>query len=583
VSRPPATFESALDDLDPEERTSFVAAVYDARGWVSERVGTAVSVRPPGDGADQRRVAPPGVATVDRVTTLSYEELRGMLRYAISSDDRTRLCRRFFDRPPESVGLTGSPARAPDDARHDADGSESQRSRSGAPTVESPDDEGTDNARGRSSDPPDETAPEAPEADGNGDRFSVPPLPVFVVALALALVLAAAVVAALFTAWPVVPTPDSAEPGPATETPGVENTSVTASPPAADDETATADGSSGASGESVEDSAWGRQIVLEASYPPGVGVDGVENVSTLAAAHRSTLSNRSYRLSVTSRESVDGTPTAVAWERTVVETAARHRSTVRVAGAFRWPPSGVANASTYANGTTRVVRTGANTDADGNVRFESSAAETRSPSGPGHRVVGPAPDTDPFAPRTASVLRGTLAGSDTAVTGSFERGGLRYFWIDVRDTSAASRVDAGTLLVDERGLVHEMRYARTTISLDSTLVRRIVTVRITPGNVTLVPPPWYRSTEEADRRSSLSSAGSDPRLGSRYARLTGRVRGTAYRHGERGGPAWGARRVAATGGGGSTFDPPNSDTASRHPSADSRDPQPDRRPGRLSW
>jgi hypothetical protein len=53
-------------------------------------------------------------------------------------------------------------------------------------------------------------------------------------------------------------------------------------------------------------------------------------------------------------------------------------------------------------------------------------------------------------------------------------------------------VDGGTLLVDERGLVHEARYTRTAVSLDSTPIRRTVVFRVTPGDVTVSPPPWYR-------------------------------------------------------------------------------------------
>jgi hypothetical protein len=497
VSRPRVEFEVALDDLDPGERASFVAAVYDARGWEGERVGVIVSVRPPFEGADPQRVAPPGVTATDGVAPLPLEDLREMLRYAVTPDDRTRLCHRFFDASPDAVGLTVSNIGVPADDVDDTYGRKVRQPSATEPSTGSSGG-GTDDALARSADDgPDDD-------DGGGDRRTVVALSsVSIVAVVLALVLTSAIVAvAPFATGPVVPIDDSSGSASAGETPSVENASEDSETPLADDQTATDGGSSSENADSIEDSASGRQVVLEESYPPGVGVDGVENVSMLAAAHYSTLSAESYRLSVTNRESVDGQRTAVAWERTVVETPARHRSTVRVAGTFRWPPSGVANASTYANGTKRIVRVGSNTDADGNVRFESPPVSNSSVPDADHRVIGPAPDTDPFAVRTASLLRRALSGTDTAVTGSFERGGRTYLWIEIRSASMTSGADEGTLLVDERGLVHGMRYARTVVSLDSTPVRRTITLRITPSNVTLVPPPWYRPENTADRRRS---------------------------------------------------------------------------------
>jgi hypothetical protein len=485
VSRSPSGFETAVDDLDPEERASFVTAVYDARGWEAERVGTVVSVRPPIGGADSRRVAPPGVTATDGVVALSSADLLEMMRYAVASDDRGRLCRRFFDRSAEAVGVTDAHTGTPAEGLRTADEQEARR----AP-VASPD--GT-SERGDPDDAPGRPTDGASDDDRGGDRRTLAtPSARSAVAVALGLVCAVVVVAALAT-WAGVPADDSPGSAPVGEAPGVGNASTAAEP----SETPTDGRSSDGGDDPIEDSASGRQIVLETSYPPGVGVDGVENASVLAAAHRSALSGRSYRLSITSREAVDGLRTAVAWEWTVVETASRYRSTVRVAGTFRRSPPGVANASTYANGTARIARVGPNTDADGTVRFESPPADNRSPSDPGHRVVGPAPDADPFAGRTASILRRALSGTGTAVTGTVERDGTTYFRIEIRNASPAFGADGGALIVDERGLVHEIRYARTVVSLDSVPVKWTITVRITPSNATLVSPPWYRPAARA--------------------------------------------------------------------------------------
>jgi len=501
VSRSSVGFEAAVDDLDPEERASFVAAVYDARGWETERVGTVVSVRRPAGGTDPRRVAPPKVTADDGVRTLPLEDLREMLRYAVDRADRARLCRRFFDSPADEVELV-DPTGTPGGGDRDAD--ESADRWSGPPDGASEDVKVDTPARPAGG--PDGAVDGDPDESGaSGNRpLAEPPLRATVV-LAIVLV---CIVAVPFATWAVLPIEDGSGLAPGDEDPSVGNASGDADGPPEADATATAERSSDADDDLIEDSAAGRQIVLERSYPPGVGVDGVENASALAAAHRSALSGRSYRISITNREAVDGLRTAVAWEWTVVESASRYRSTVRVAGTFRWSPSGVANASTYANGTARVVRVGSNTDPDGTIRFESPPPENQSVPDPGYRVVGSAPDADPFAGRTASILRRALSGTETAVTGTVERDGTTYFRIEVRNASAASGADEGTLLVDDRGLVHEIRYARTVVSLDSVPVRRTVTVRVTPGNVTLVSPPWYRSADAADRRRPLVAVGS---------------------------------------------------------------------------
>jgi hypothetical protein len=500
VPTPPVGFEAAFGDLDPEERASFVAAVYDARGWESERVGTVVSVRQPAGGTDPRRVAPPGVTASDDVRTLPLDDLREMLRYAVPPTDRSRLYDRFFDESLDAVESVG-PTETSDEGGRDAGEPDGRRSAHVDPPDESSKDSGAEDAPDR----PVEGSDDAPN-DGGSGRRTLAALPSRSV-VAVALVVACGIVAAPF-ALAVVPIGDSPGSVSVDETPGVGNASADTETPSEPDGAATGSDPSTTDDDQIEDSATGRQIVLETSYPPGVGVDGVENASALAAAHRATLSNGSYRLSVTNRESVDGRRTAVAWERTTVEAPDRYRSTVRVAGAFRWPPTGVANASTYANGTKRVVRVGPTTDADGTVRFESPVERNQSVSDPDYRVAGPASDTDPFAVRTVSLLERALLGADTTVTGTFERDGLAYFWIEIRNASSTSGADKGTLLVDERGLVHEIRYARTVISLDSVPVRRTVTVRVTPGNVTLVSPPWYRPADADERRSGVIHDGS---------------------------------------------------------------------------
>ena len=481
MSRSSDGFASAVEGFEGTERVAFVAAVYEARGWETERADTAVLVRPPGDGSDRRRVLPPGGdggSDAPGATRLDAADLRRMVRYAVTPADRARLCRRFFDRSPAAMGLTGCADTASSDAGADtADAPESRADRVDGPALDGTDHLGDDTA-----------VADGADADERGGRRRLVPAPTRS-GVALAFVCVVAVV--LFAVGPLAPAGERTGSAPAADPPGGANVSADVSVTPTDDGTATPNASPVAPDEPVENSAPGRAAVLEEWYPPGIDTGGVENASALAAAHRRALADQPYQLSITYRESVDGDPAAVAWERTTVATPGRHRSTVRVLGTFRWPPSGIANASTYANGTARVVRVGPNTDPDGRIRFErppepnGSAATT-------HLVVGPAPDTDPFAPRTASVLKRAVSGTETTLSGTFEHGDTRYLWIEFGDQSGATGTGAGCLIVDERGLVHEMHYSRSVVALDSTRVRRTVTLRITPGNVTTTTPPWYR-------------------------------------------------------------------------------------------
>ncbi|MFB6256308.1 MAG: hypothetical protein ABEH58_06210 [Haloplanus sp.] len=485
MPRPSDTFETVLDGLDPAERAAFVAAVYAARGWGSERTDTVVFVRPPGGAGDGRRLVPPGVEAPDDAAKLDPAELRESVRYAVTSDERTRLCRQFFDRPPDAVGLA---ATAPETRPTAGDAPGDDRSGSDASPVDDgvrPDATHRTERNDAGAAPASETVTDDDGAAAGGRRTLAASRPL----LAAGVVLACAIAVVLFVAPPGVIVGDSGPDGPtpALSTPNASDTPVAATTTPAD-ERGTAPVPSN---ESVEDSASGRLAVLERSYPPGVGVDGVENASALTAAHAAALSGRSYRLSVVVREFAGGRPTAVAWERTLVAGPARYRSRVRVAGTFRRPPDAVAPTSTYADGTTRVVRVGSDTAPDGRIRFADSPAGNGSDTR-GHRITGPAPDADSFASRTASLLRGTLAQTETNVTGSFEDDGTTHFWVAVKSVSPVANVDRGTLLIDERGVVREVRYTRTAVATDATTVRQTVVIRITPGEVTVTPPPWYR-------------------------------------------------------------------------------------------
>jgi hypothetical protein len=185
----------------------------------------------------------------------------------------------------------------------------------------------------------------------------------------------------------------------------------------------------------------------------------------------------------------DGDPTAVARERTAVESASPYRSTVRVDGTFRRDPRAIADVSAYANGSVRIVRVNGRTDSAGTIEFTEPLA-----GGPATtRVDGPVDGTDPFAARTAAYLRRTLVVMNATIVDSFERDGTRYVWFDLSRQPMPGTAMGGSVLADERGLVHAIRYEQVQTTMGSPSMRTVVTLRITPENVTATPPPWAQS------------------------------------------------------------------------------------------
>ena len=164
-------------------------------------------------------------------------------------------------------------------------------------------------------------------------------------------------------------------------------------------------------------------VRVREGYPPGVDAGGVTNASALAAAHRTALTNGSYRLSVEYREYVGGRPTGRVHEQTLVENATRYRSTVTTVGAFRGDAWAAANATTYADGERAYTRLTNETYADGTVILTESATAAESAGGDGWRSVAVTADRDRFASRTAGYLLWLLDDGDSTVVGSFERDG----------------------------------------------------------------------------------------------------------------------------------------------------------------
>jgi hypothetical protein len=474
----PAAFRELLRGLDSEELTAFVAAVYEARGWTTERDGDDVLVRPDGerdwhrlavDPADSRpadadRVVVPTLAgepNADADRLLDAADILELLRYAVDDDARTRLFREFFDREP--TAFEGSDGRTDPSGPSEITSDSPVASDASAPTPSFDVPDVASDATDR-----DDDASAADPSRRFGRRLAV--------AVAVLLVVGGVAVAVGPTLAPS--SGDGDDPDAA-----VGGNASTGPPTAVDDAgTAVDDG--------AEPTPVAGTVAVDGPFPPGVGPSGIENASALVAAHEAALDGRSYRLSVVAREFVGGRPTAVARERTVVEGPARYRSDVRVIGTFRQEPRAIGSVSTYANGTTRFVRLTSDTDADGTIRFTERGNESGAAGGPGWRSVAADPAADPFANRTATHLRGALDVGDAAIVGSFERDGTTYVWIDLRRRPPGGTDAIDSVLVDEHGLVHEIRHEYAYLPAEASTVRTVTTVRIQPANVTASPPSW---------------------------------------------------------------------------------------------
>jgi hypothetical protein len=454
---PGETVRDCLAGLDAAALTAFVVAVYDARGWTVEREGDAADLLATPPGADRPRrltvscddAVAVTVGHEDEVTTLDADDIGRMAWYALDSAARERLFRDFFDADP---GDFDAPSTA--DVSNDAD--EELSRAAGGP------------AGNRERDPPgdrerDSRGSDEADANGSGDEDGVPARRAF--AAGLVIVLVVAVVAAT---------------GPALTSSGMDGSEVNG----ADDTNSTPSDYSAAEAATRRlDTGWNatadgedpaRPGVIAVSSapdprPPGVTAVGLANASALIDAHVAALDGQPYRLTVHHREFVDGAPTGFVAERTVVENDTHYRTDLRWVGTVRQDPRAVGNTSAFA---------------DGQVRYVRLAGEA------GATVETELRPEDRIAARSERYIRGVLSGSDTRVVGAFERDGTTRVWIAVSRDAGAGSETTGSLLVDERGLVHELHHEYVYRPSDGPPVRVVVTMRLAPGNVSASPPPW---------------------------------------------------------------------------------------------
>ncbi|WP_049935262.1 hypothetical protein [Haloplanus natans] len=447
TSVPGTAFRAHLATLDRETAIAFTAAVYDARGWTVERDADDTAdllATPPGADRPRRLVVRVGgdgtTAPSDADRLVDAATLHELVAYALPTTERTRLCRDVFDRDPGSFGAAEEcGGDGPDTTGRRAantDGLDEDRN----------DDSGA--AEGRDGASPRPVAPASDDGVGksgpDGDRSEWLGR-VAVVGLALSLALGG-VVTATGSSGVDIGSPAALFGGNGTET--------------ATDESA-------------------------AAFPRGIDETGVTNAAALANAHEATLSNRSYRLTVTYREFEDGELRGVAHERALVASPDRYRSRVRRLGSLGHEETVVASGSMYANGSVGYIRTG------NGVRRRMAVRST----------LGSSAEAVSFVDRTERTIQWYLSANETRIVGRTERNETTTYRVAFEgDPWPESRNVTGWARVDETGLVRELHRSYTPAIEPG--VRIEVTIRIVPGPVTVTRPAWMAATNTtADGRA----------------------------------------------------------------------------------
>lgn len=309
-------------DASPETAAAFVADLYEARGWAVDRTGERqllvsadgherrIGVVHPADSvpaADlvdwaETVVAPDGVARVPGdVDVVGADTLRRRLAYAVDRPvAREILESRFGWVPPQASGDSGG---APDGATTGNDGAGGAQPAAGV--LGSP---------------------------GGQSRVFLAALVVLAFAGGLAVVMAEQLDGGAQA--DTVPEQGAGTPAAtATATP-FETRAATATPtPMA-----------------------GAADVDPSKLPPGVEQSGAIDRVLLTRAHESALENRSYRLTISYSETVDGRPVGVYTEIIRVENDTHYSATVTEHGRLRAPKPTLAETDVYADGSVRFER-----------------------------------------------------------------------------------------------------------------------------------------------------------------------------------------------------------------------------------
>jgi hypothetical protein len=233
-----------------------------------------------------------------------------------------------------------------------------------------------------------------------------------------------------------------------------------------------------------------------ASFPPGLGPDGVTDYDALADAHAHAVTGQSYRLTITHREYIDGKPTAYRRETVFVAEPTVYRTELDGAGNLERGPLVVARVEAFADGEARYEHRVVADEFDRSYTVDAVDSDL---------APGVQNGEGRYADRVEQYVGWFLSVSESDVVDSFERDGTRYYWVRLgTDTYAGIENSTGSALVDENGVVHEVRRQYDYPGNDG--VSAVVSIRYTDfGTTTVSPPAWYEERVGATNATTANA------------------------------------------------------------------------------
>ena len=241
----------------------------------------------------------------------------------------------------------------------------------------------------------------------------------------------------------------------------------------------------------------GAQSLQMGGLPPGVTADGSIDEGVLANAHARAVTGQSYRLTITHRELVDGRETAYRRETVFVAAPNRYRTELTGAGRLQHSTLSIASVEAYA---------------DGSSRFERQVTDDgfdRAPPRP-QTVRGVRNGEGRYADRVEDYIEWYLSVSESSIVDIVERNGTRYFWLTLgADPYVGVENSSGSALVDENGVVHEVRRQYDVPRSDG--VSAVVSFRYTDfGSTTVSPPAWHETRTNTTPAATTESVTTTP-------------------------------------------------------------------------
>lgn len=459
-----ATFRELLADCSRSAFAAFVADVWAARGRDVTRDGDRLvlpgdtELRPVVDLEGEPPTVDHGVLVVSAdepppdapEAVVGPAELRRVLLYDVPRDRAAELFERHFDR--ELSGDWPSAEPSGDSASGATTGAAAHDAATGTDVGETADEVQQTDDDPAPEDTTASTSPGARAAVAAARRKAPVLLGIAVVVLLAGLLVTAGLPGVAPQGAPATPTgegrpaaePTSTLPEEVHFAPADHTTSASTSPPRA------------------------------GGYPPGVTAEGVESAWALGDAHATVVSGRSYELVVVYREYHEGTPLGSVRETVRVANRTAYVSDLSNVGSLVADPVAVSSAEHYADGHRQYVR-----------RVEKS--------GPVYVATGvPVTDggEDRFADRVETLLASRLSNGTSSVVGTYRRDGHTLRLVQFRTGDAV-----GSLLVDERGVVHQLRWRFT--PENHPRITAEVTVRTRLGAVSVDPPGWLPEARNA--------------------------------------------------------------------------------------